>query len=74
MAQLTYLKALNWAFLFLEERNKEREAARFLLLGRHHWTTTQLVLHYRDEMPANEYEQYQADLAAFAETNRHNIF
>lgn len=67
MAQLTYLKALNWAFLFLEERNKEREAARFLLLGRHHWTTTQLVLHYRDEMPANEYEQYQADLAAFAE-------
>lgn len=32
MAQLTYLKALNWAFLFLEEHAKEREAARFLLL------------------------------------------
>lgn len=65
MAQLTYLKALNWAFLFLEEHAKEREAARFLLLGRKHWTTTQLVLHYHDEMPTAEYDQYQADLNAF---------
>ncbi|KRM22375.1 peptide chain release factor N(5)-glutamine methyltransferase [Latilactobacillus graminis] len=65
MAQLTYLKALNWAFLFLEEHAKEREAARFLLLGRRHWTTTQLVLHYHDVMPSTEYAQYQADLNAF---------
>lgn len=65
MAQLTYLKALNWAFLFLEEHAKDREAARFLLLGRKHWTPTQLVLHYHDEMTSTEYDQYQADLNAF---------
>lgn len=66
MAQRTYLKALNWAFLFLEERQKEREAARFLLTGRRHWSNTQLVLHYQDEISTDQWQQYQADLEAFA--------
>ena len=67
MAQRTYLKALNWAFLFLEERDKEREAARFLLSGLQHWSNTQLVLNYQSAMPEVLWQQYQAAIQAFAQ-------
>lgn len=65
MTNPTFFEALHWASIFLEQHQQE-DAGRFLLLERQHWTTTQLLLHYREVMPLAVWQQFQADVRRFA--------
>ncbi|MFD1319400.1 peptide chain release factor N(5)-glutamine methyltransferase [Loigolactobacillus zhaoyuanensis] len=66
MADPTFFEALRWASIFLEKQQHE-DAGRFLLLERQNWTTTQLLTHYRQVMPAATWQQFQADVRRFAQ-------
>lgn len=65
MAEPTFFEALRWASIFLEQRQQE-DAGRFLLLERQNWISTQLLLRYREPMPAAIWHQFQADVQRFA--------
>nr|SFZ87804.1 Protein-N(5)-glutamine methyltransferase PrmC, methylates polypeptide chain release factors RF1 and RF2 [Loigolactobacillus rennini] len=65
MANPTFFSALRWATHFLAQHQQE-DAGRFLLLARQGWTTTQLILHYRDLMPDPVWKQFQADVQRLA--------
>lgn len=65
MANPTFFSALRWATHFLAQHQQE-DAGRFLLLARQGWTTTQLMLHYRDLMPDPVWKQFQADVQRLA--------
>lgn len=56
--QWTYLAAQKWASRFLEEHGQDPAAAAFLLEMVHDWDSTQLLLHHRDIVPADEKQRY----------------
>lgn len=62
MAKQTYQEVLWWASSFLEERGKEGHAILYVFLARKKWTKTDWLLHLKDEIPQNEYEQLQKDV------------
>lgn len=59
----TYRKALNWASSHLVEESVDQSAPRFILMMRHNWTTTELLLHYSKRMQASEWQLFQDDIA-----------
>lgn len=65
MANPTFFAALRWATDFLAQHQQE-DAGRFLLLARQNWTTTQLMLHYREQMPDSAWQQFQSDVQRLA--------
>ncbi|KRK39035.1 peptide chain release factor N(5)-glutamine methyltransferase [Loigolactobacillus bifermentans] len=65
MANPTYFEALKWASSFLSQQHVEDVGA-YLLMGRAHWTQTQLLTHYRQAMPATAWTQFQTDIQTFA--------
>ncbi|MGO2852547.1 MAG: HemK/PrmC family methyltransferase, partial [Tetragenococcus koreensis] len=62
MVNKTYQEVLSWASSFLEAREKEGYAILYVFLARKNWTKTDWLLHMKDIMPQNEYEQLQSDL------------
>ncbi len=60
--QTTYFEVLKWASSFLENNQKEPFMAEYLLLERKGWSKTDLLLHFKEDMPENEKEQYLKDL------------
>lgn len=60
MANLpTYLGALKVAMAQLTAAHQDPSAAQFILCQTNDWTYTQLIQHYRDEMVAVSWQQYQ---------------
>lgn len=66
MALKTYGEALYWASSFLTERNKEREAAEYLMRGRLDWEKTKLIMNLRKPMPDAARKQFEKDVYEFA--------
>lgn len=62
MANKTYQEVLSRASSFLEERGKEGHAILYVFLARKNWTKTDWLLHLKDEIPKNEYEQIRKDV------------
>lgn len=60
--QPTYLAALRQGQAQLTAANQDPSAAQYLLTEAHGWTFTQLVLHYREAMPAAEAQTFQQQL------------
>ena len=56
--QWTYLAAQKWASRFLDEHGQDPAAAAFLLEMVHDWDGTQLLMHHRQIMPADEKQRY----------------
>lgn len=50
---------------FLSQQHCEDVGA-YLIMGRAHWHQTQLLTHYRQLMPTADWQQFQADVKAFA--------
>ncbi|MEG0550014.1 MAG: peptide chain release factor N(5)-glutamine methyltransferase [Vagococcus sp.] len=58
----TYFEVLKWASSFLEKNNIETYVAEYLLLEKKQWTKTELLLHFKEEMPKEEQYQFKIDL------------
>ncbi|MEG0731349.1 MAG: peptide chain release factor N(5)-glutamine methyltransferase [Vagococcus sp.] len=58
----TYFEVLKWASSFLEKNNIETYVAEYLLLEKKQWTKTELLLHFKEEMPKEEQHQFKKDL------------
>ncbi|MGX7031575.1 peptide chain release factor N(5)-glutamine methyltransferase [Vagococcus zengguangii] len=65
MSSKTYGEVLFWASSFLTEKNKEREAAEYLLGRRLGWSKTEVLMHLRKPMPSEQQEQYIEDIKVF---------
>ena len=65
--QMNYFKAQQWAFSFVKQYNGEKEAVEMLLCGLHSWDRTDLLLHYRDVMPLNEWRRFQTQVQRYVE-------
>ena len=63
----TYFAALKAAKAQLVAAKQDPSAAQFLLQEAQHWTFTQLVQHYRSEMPADQLTRYQQQVAQVAQ-------
>lgn len=59
---ITYFQALREAEQRLTRDHQDPSAAQFLLLEGHQWTFTQLVQHYRDQVPSDEWQTYQQQI------------
>lgn len=62
MANNSYYEVLERASSFLESKGKDRHAARYVLLTRLGWNTTDWVLHMREEVPVAVQRQFQQDI------------
>ena len=65
MSSKTYGEVLFWASSFLTEKNKEREAAEYLLGRRLGWNKTEVLMHLRQPMPLDQEKQFVADIKEF---------
>lgn len=63
--QTTYVEVLKWASSFLEQNGQSGFAAEWLLRERCGWTKTELINHYRQQMPEDQRRQFEKDLTAF---------
>ncbi|MGO2083886.1 peptide chain release factor N(5)-glutamine methyltransferase [Vagococcus sp.] len=59
---MTYFEVLQWASSFLEKAKKEVYIAEYLILERLNWNKTDLLMHFKQEMPEVEKSQLMADL------------
>ncbi|MGX4686554.1 peptide chain release factor N(5)-glutamine methyltransferase [Vagococcus sp. JNUCC 83] len=59
---VTYFEVLKWASSFLEERGKDVSIAEYLLLEYNQWTKTELLGHFRKEVPSELLERLNNDL------------
>lgn len=59
----TYFEVLKWASSFLEEKNCEKYIAEYLLLEKKEWSKTDLLLHFKQEMPEKERAAYEEDIS-----------
>lgn len=62
----TYREALDWASSLLEKAGQEPDGAAYVLADYHDWNRSQLLIHGRDEMPADVAARYEADVARLA--------
>ncbi|WP_412989959.1 peptide chain release factor N(5)-glutamine methyltransferase [Pediococcus siamensis] len=65
----TYLEALNWAFLYIKPFAKagiDENGVKLLLADMCHWNNTQLILHYRAQMDATLWQQFQENVHRYA--------
>lgn len=62
---VTYYEVLHRASSFLEKNNHSAFAAEWLLRERLNWTKTDLVKHYREEMPKKQMDQFNSDIDQF---------
>ncbi|UQS86843.1 peptide chain release factor N(5)-glutamine methyltransferase [Nicoliella spurrieriana] len=62
---ITYFEAQKRASLCIQEHGLDSTVANYLLTQRLNWTDTQLLLHYRDLMPAEQLTQYQKDIKQY---------
>lgn len=67
MDKMTFFEAQKWAFSFINEHHKETSAAEMLLTGQFGWSTTELLMHYRDEMPKEQLEIFKKNIKAYCE-------
>lgn len=58
----TYQEALNWASSHIQGKKIDATAPEFILTQRQGWSTTELLLHRRAVMPADEWQLFQADI------------
>lgn len=61
----TYQEVLLRASSFLEENEHSSFVAEWLMRERLNWTKTDLIKHYREEMPELEHQQFKRDLEDF---------
>ncbi|AVK63421.1 peptide chain release factor N(5)-glutamine methyltransferase [Lactobacillus sp. CBA3606] len=59
-SQPTYFEAQRWASFCLKTAQLPTDNARFLLLGLTHLDQTQLLIHYRDQLPLADWRVFQA--------------
>lgn len=65
----TTIEALNWAFLYLKPYEKmgiDDSGAKLLLANMMHWDNTQLVLHYRQTLSPQIWQQFQVNVKRYA--------
>lgn len=55
----TVFKALQWAFLILDQTTHDRSDAEYLMEHWQKWNHTQLLLHYRDELSEQQWQTFQ---------------
>lgn len=66
MNKMTYLKAQQWAFSFIKKEDSETKTAiELLLTGQMKWTTTDLLLHLRDEMKEKDFDQFKDNVVLY---------
>ena len=65
--EMNYFKARQWAFSFIKENNAEPEAAERLLCDQMNWNEADLLLHFRDPIPENEWKKYQENVKKFVD-------
>lgn len=64
---VNYFKAHQWAFSFIETHGLEADAADLLLCDQMGWNEAQLLMHFREPMPAKEWQQYQTNVHKFVD-------
>lgn len=64
---VNYFKARQWAFSFIEAHGSEADAADLLLCDQMGWNEAQLLMHFRDPMPDEEWQQYQTNVQKFVD-------
>ncbi|WP_105957126.1 peptide chain release factor N(5)-glutamine methyltransferase [Apilactobacillus quenuiae] len=62
MNKMTYFEAQKRASLCIEDKNLDKEVAKFLMMERFNLDNTHLLLHYRDEMDEKDLKQYFDDI------------
>ena len=65
MDKMTFFKARQWAFSFANTHNKETSGVELLLLGQMHWSVTQLLVHFHDVMPDQEWQTFQTNVQRY---------
>ena len=63
--RFTYQEVLQRVSSFLEKKGHSTFAAEWLMRERLDWTKTDVIKHYREEMPEHRYLQFQKDLNEF---------
>lgn len=63
----TYYGVLQRASSFLREIRRSSFVAEWLMRERLEWTKTELILNYKNEMPADQIQQFEADFKQFLE-------
>jgi len=61
----TYAEVLDWASSFLREIRHSSFVAEWLMRERLDWSKTDLIMHYNDEMPSEQREQFEKDFKRF---------
>lgn len=64
---VSYFKARQWAFSFIKAHGAEVEAADLLLCDQMDWNEAQLLMHFRDLMTNDEWQQYQGNVQKFVD-------
>lgn len=64
-SEISYFKAHQWAFSFIEDHGGEKEAADFLLCSQMGWNEAQMLMHFRDPMEKGEWKCYQQNVYKF---------
>ena len=64
---INYFKARQWAVSFIEAHGLEADAADLLLCDQMGWNEAQLLMHFRDPMPDEEWQQYQTNVQKFVD-------
>lgn len=62
---ISYFKARQWAFSFIEDHGGEKEVADFLLCGQMKWNEAQLLMHFRNIMDKEDWIIYQNNVHKF---------
>lgn len=67
MDKITVFKAQQWAFSFINKHQKEESAAELLLCGQFGWDTTQLLMHYQDELSTKEWNLFKQNVEKYCQ-------
>lgn len=67
MDKITVFKAQQWAFSFINKHQKEKSAAELLLRGQFGWNTTQLLMHYQDELSHREWTLFKQNVEKYCQ-------
>lgn len=59
---ITYFEVLKWASSFLEAHDKDASIAEYLLLEYNQWTKTDLLLHFKKDVPQDLLDRLSNDL------------
>jgi len=61
----TYAEVLDWASSFLREIRHSSFVAEWLMRERLDWSKTDLIMHYNNEMPTDQKDQFEKDFKRF---------